>query len=168
MHHSSVSWEITRLHFSSRNFILFCQKDPVKVPNFRLLISANLYFDMLHLLKVYKISAKNLQRSYVSWHWRRTQNLKKSLVSKMTRIWWILIGALKSPKNLHFDWSLLCNYITFDLKRYRGVRWKIWRKIDLSFGKWCKNFHQNTWVCQKWYFHGILLSKVENAWAKNL
>ena len=108
MHHSSVSWEITLLHFSSRNFILFWQKDPIKVPNFRLLISANFYFDTLHLLKVYKISAKKLQRSYVSWHWRRIQNLKKSLVSKMTRIWWILIWALKSLKNLHFDWSLSC------------------------------------------------------------
>ena len=108
MHHSSVSWEITLLHFSSRNFILFWQKDPIKVPNFRLLISANFYFDTLHLLKVYKISAKKLQRSYVSWHWRRTQNLKKSLVSKMTRIWWILIWALKSLKNLHFDLSLSC------------------------------------------------------------
>ena len=108
MHHSSVSWEITLLHFSSRNFKLFWQKDPIKVPNFRLLISANFYFDTLHLLKVYKISAKKLQRSYVSWHWRRTQNLKKSLVSKMTRIWWILIWALKSLKNLHFDLSLSC------------------------------------------------------------
>ena len=30
------------------------------------------------------------------------------------------------------------------------------------------NFHQNTLKCQNWYFHGILLSKVENAWAANL
>ena len=30
------------------------------------------------------------------------------------------------------------------------------------------NFHQNTLKCQNWYFHGILLSKVENAWATNL
>ena len=30
------------------------------------------------------------------------------------------------------------------------------------------NFHQNTRKCQNWYFHGILLSKVKNAWAKNL
>ena len=29
------------------------------------------------------------------------------------------------------------------------------------------NFHQNTWKCQNWYFHGILLFKVENAWATN-
>ena len=30
------------------------------------------------------------------------------------------------------------------------------------------NFHQNTLKCQNWYFHGILLSKIENAWATNL
>ena len=43
---------------------------------------------------------------------------------------------------------------------------KIWRKTDLWFGKWHEaNFHQNIWKCQNWYFHGILLSKVENAWA---
>ena len=30
------------------------------------------------------------------------------------------------------------------------------------------NFDQNTWKCQNWYFHGILLSKVENVWATNL
>ena len=25
------------------------------------------------------------------------------------------------------------------------------------------NFRQNTWKCQNWYFHRILLSEVENA-----
>ena len=25
--------------------------------------------------------------------------------------------------------------------------------------------NQNTWKCQSWYFHEILLSKEENAWA---
>ena len=30
------------------------------------------------------------------------------------------------------------------------------------------NFHQNTWNCQNWYFHGTLLSKVQNTWATNL
>ena len=29
------------------------------------------------------------------------------------------------------------------------------------------NFHQKTWKCQNWYFHGIPLFKVENAWATN-
>ena len=30
------------------------------------------------------------------------------------------------------------------------------------------NSHQNTWKFQNWYFYGILLFKVENAWAKHL
>ena len=43
----------------------------------------------------------------------------------------------------------------------------------LTFGlkndmKNLENFHQNTWERENWYFHGILLLNVENAWAKNL
>ena len=30
------------------------------------------------------------------------------------------------------------------------------------------NFHQGTWKCQNWEFDRIFLSKVENAWTKNL
>ena len=108
------SWEITLLYFFSWNFILFWRREPIRVPNFRLSISPNLYLDRLLLLKVYKISAKKVQRSCVSWHWRLMQNLKKNwfVVSKLTRIWWIFIRALKSLKNLHFDWFLawkVCN-----------------------------------------------------------
>ena len=84
-------------------------------------ISPNLYFDRLLLLKVYKISAKKVQRSYVSWYWRVMQNLKKNwfVVSKMTRIWWILIRALKSLQNLHFDWSLSCKVYNFWPKKVK-------------------------------------------------
>ena len=35
--------------------------------------------------------------------WRKTD----FFVSKMTRIWWILLQALKVPKNFHFDCFLL-------------------------------------------------------------
>ena len=109
-----MSWEITHLYFFSWNFILFWRKQSINVSNFRLSILSNLYFDRLLLLKVYKISAKKVQRSCVSWHWRLMQNLKKNwfVVSKLTRIWWIFIRALKSLKNLHFDWFLawkVCN-----------------------------------------------------------
>ena len=30
------------------------------------------------------------------------------------------------------------------------------------------NFHRNTWKCQNWYSHAILLLKLENIWAWNL
>ena len=144
-------------------------------------VSPNLCFDRLLLLKVYiKFRLKKVWRKYVSCYQRVVQNLKKNLffVSKMTRIWWILIRALKRLKNLHFDWSLLCKVYNVwpeqVQKSYISWRWRVmqnFKKTDLWFGKWHEdlpNFHQNTWKCQMWCFHGILLPKVENAWTTNL
>ena len=108
-------------------------------------ISPNLYFDRLLLLKVYKISVKKVQRNYISWYFRVMQNLKKSrfVVSKIRRIWWILIWALKSLKSLHFDSSLSCKVNSVWPKKYRWVIFhdteepsQIRRKMDLRFGKW--------------------------------
>ena len=99
--------------------------------------------------KYKKFQQKKKQRSYVSWHWRVVQNLnrKQFVVSKMTRIWWFLIQALKIFKKKQFDWSLLSKYIKFDLKKYRRVIFydtkkscKIWRKTELWFGKWHEAF----------------------------
>ena len=120
-------------------------------------ISPNLYFDRLLLLKVYKISGKKVQSSYLPWYWRVVQNLKKNrfVVSKMTRIWWILIRALKYLKRFHFG-PFRAKYITFDLKKYWGYifhdneeRCKIWRKTDLWFGKWHEEFGKFSLV-SKW------------------
>ena len=73
----------------------------------------------------------------------------------MTIILWILIRVLKSLKNLHFDWS-------FSRKVYN-----VWpkRKEKLTRSSEMRNLaniHQKTLKCQNWYFHGILLSKVQN------
>ena len=153
MHHPSVSREITILYFFSWNFIWFGQKEPIKVQNFKLTtaheISPNLYFDRLLLLKSYKISAKKIQRSYVSWQWRAMQNLKKTnlLFQK-----WQEFGEFWSE---HSKVSKICTligpfcakYVTFDLNKYRGVIFhdteevcKIWRKTDLWFRKWHEEF----------------------------
>ena len=112
-------------------------------------ISPNLYFDGLLLSKVYKISAKKVQRSYVSWYWRVMQNLKKSqfVFSKITKFWGIFIRELKSLKICTLIVPLCANYITFDLKKYRGVVFcdnefslKMWGKNNLLFGKWQEQF----------------------------
>ena len=99
--------------------------------------------------KYTKFQLNKVWRKYASWYQRVVQNVKKNLffVSKMTKIWWILIRALKSPKNLHFDWSLLCKVYNVWPKK---VQWsifhdteescKIWRKTDLWFGKWYEEF----------------------------
>ena len=38
----------------------------------------NLHFDGFLLTKVYNIWAKKVQKSYLSWHWKVMQNLKKN------------------------------------------------------------------------------------------
>ena len=72
----------------------------------RILIGAlkilkNLHFDWCLLCKVYNVWPKKVQRSYISWHWRVMQNLKKNwlVVWKMTwGIWQIFIRTLESVK----------------------------------------------------------------------
>ena len=102
-------------------------------------ISPSSYHDRLLLLKVYNISAKKVQRSYVSWHRRAMQNLKKNrfVVSKMTRIWWNMIRALKSLQNLHFDWSLSRKVNNFSPKKVQRscLSW-LWRVMQHLKKNW--------------------------------
>ena len=101
------SWEITLLYFFSWNFIILME-GAHQSAEFQTFDFTKLYLDRLLLLKVYKVSANKVQKSCVSRHWRLMQNVKKNcfVVSKLTKIWWIFIRALKSLKNLHFDWFL--------------------------------------------------------------
>ena len=77
------------------------------------------------------------------------QNLKNNwfVVSKMRRIWWVLTWALKIFKICTLICSFCAKYVTFDLKRYRGVifhdteEWcKIWRKTNLWFENWHEEY----------------------------
>ena len=61
----------------------------------------NLHFHWFLLCKVFNVWPKKVQRSYLSWHWRVMQNLKKNwfVVWKMTwGIWKIFTRALESVK----------------------------------------------------------------------
>ena len=78
-------------------------------------------------------------RGVVSWHWRLMQNLKESwfAVSKLIRIWWILIRAPKSLKNLHFDLFLpwkVCNVWSKKV-RMSYLPWR-WRMLQNLKKKW--------------------------------
>ena len=99
-------------------------------------ISPSLYFDRLLLLQVYKISAKNVQRSYVLWPWRVMQNLKKNwfVVSKMTRIW---PEHSKVSKICTLIGSYCAKYLMYDLKIYRGV---IFHDTEEWYKNWSKNW----------------------------
>ena len=61
----------------------------------------NLHFHLLLLCKVFNVWPKKAQRSYLQWHWRVMQNLKKDwlVVWKMTwGIWQIFTRELKNLK----------------------------------------------------------------------
>ena len=102
--------------------------------------SENLHFDGLLLSIVYKVSAKKVQKSYLLWHWRVIQTMKKNslFVWKMTwEIWWILTRAVKNLKICTSMWYLLSKV------------YNVWAKIiqthcvvknDLWFQKWHKKF----------------------------
>ena len=72
--------------------------------------SWNLHFDGLLLSQAYKDVDEKVQKSYVSWHWKVMQNLKKNwlLVPKndMRNLTNFNASSGKS-ENLHFDMLLL-------------------------------------------------------------
>ena len=77
------------------------------------------------------------------------QNLKENwfVVSKMTRIWRILIWALEILVISTLIGSFYAKCIMFDLKKYRGVSFhdnekecKIWRISDFWFEKWHEEY----------------------------
>ena len=108
----------------------------------------NLYFDGLLLSKTYK--DLKVQKSYVSWHWRVMQILKKNwlLIPKITwGIWLIFMRAVESLE----IYTLMCYfcqyYVKFQLKIYTRIvshdtekRSKLWRKTNSFFRKWPEKF----------------------------
>ena len=95
--------------------------------------SQNLQFDVLLLLTAFKASAKKVQKSYLSWHWRVIQPLKKNwlFVWKMTwAIWWILMRVLESFKICFLMGYFRWKYVMFEVKKRSCVV-----KNDLRFQK---------------------------------
>ena len=87
--------------------------------------SENLHFNVLLLSIAYKVSAKKVQKNYLSWHWKGIQTLQKNwlFVWKMVwGIWWTLTWATESLK----IWTLMgyfCRkYVVFELKNKKILR----------------------------------------------
>ena len=103
------------------------------------------------MCKVFNAWPKKIQRSYLSWHWRVMQNLKKNwlVVWKMTGILQIFTRAIWSLKIGIMMGSFNPKKEKYDLKIHRGVmcheneEWcKIWRGIDLLFQYWHEEFDE--------------------------
>ena len=109
----------------------------------------NLLFDWFLFVQNICLTEK-IQRSYLSWHWRVMQSLKKNwcIVWKMTwGIWQIFTRALRSVKIGTLMGSFCPKQKMHELKIYRGIMWnhteewwKIWRGIDFLFQNWHEKF----------------------------
>ena len=122
-------------------------------------ILPNLYFDRLLLLKVYKISARKVKRSYVSWYWKVVQKFKEKPIFcfKNDKNLVNFDPALKLLKNLHFDWSLLCKVYNFWPK-------KVWRSHISWHWRVMQNLKKNLLVVWKmsWKIWQIFIRTLES------
>ena len=114
--------------------------------------SQNFVFDWFLLCKVYNFWPKKAQRSYLSWHWKLMQSLKKNwlVVWKVTwKMWQIFTRKTRKSLVGTLMGSFYPKYKMYKLKIYRGVNchdkeeWcKIWRGIDLLFQNWHEEFNE--------------------------
>ena len=79
---------------------------------------------MLLLLKVYKASAKKSMEGLYLMIPKSSAKFEEKLIFclKNDKNQVNFDPGAKKSKKLNFDWSLLCKYTTFDLKKYRGVK----------------------------------------------
>ena len=149
-----MSWEITLLYCFSWNFVWFRQKEPIKKQNFRL-STAHVKFHQICTLIV------SFCWKYIKFQLKRYRGVMSHYTKDWCKIWrktnflfqkWQEFGEfwsehLKVWKVCTLIGPFCAKYITFDLKKYRGVifhdtevPWKTWKKTDLWFGKWHEEF----------------------------
>ena len=81
------------------------------------------HFGELLLWKSYKVSAKKVQKTYLSWRWRVMQSLNKNWVVVLNvtwGIWSIFTQPLKSPK-IYFDRLFLSKVYEVSAKKIQSI-----------------------------------------------
>ena len=118
LHHSLVSWDRNPLYFFQVKFYMISIKGAYQSTNFANFHvtsqkSEILHFDGFLLSKSYKVSAKKVQKSYLSWHWRVMQSLKKNrlVVSNVTWGIWLIFTQPLTQKSISFQWALFVERI---------------------------------------------------------
>ena len=101
-----------------------------------------LYFDGFLLSKSYKVSAKKVKKSYLSWHWRLMQSLKKK-TDLWFQIWHEKFGEF-SPNHSKVQ-KLLSNVL------FLSKVCKVWaKKMQRIYLSWHSTLTQNLnkpWPC---------------------
>ena len=141
--------------------------------------SPNLYFHRLLLLKVYKISAKKVQRimSHGTEEWCQILRKMYLLFQRWQEFGEFWFKHSEVSKSCAFISPFCAKYIMFDLNKYRVLSkherkiWKTWRKTDLWFRKIhaeISKFSPEHLKLSKLGLWWDLLSKVENVGDKKL
>ena len=135
--------------------LIYCFKKDKNLVNFDLNTqnSQNFYLDWFILCKVYNVWPKNVQRSYVSWHWRMMQNLKKNwlvvwneefgkfspehLKVSQFGLWWDPFIQSRICMSLKFTEELCVMTMNNDAKFQEGMtcRFKIDRRNLTNFDR---------------------------------
>ena len=79
--------------------------------------SENLHFNVLLLSIACKVSAEKVLKNYLSWHWKKIQNLKKNWLFIWKMAWRILTWAVESLKICTLIGYFCRKYVMFELKR---------------------------------------------------
>ena len=135
-----------------RKLIWFGQKELIKVQNFSL-STAHMKFHQIYTL------IGSFCWKYIKFQLKGYRGVTSHYTEEWSKFWRKTDFCFKNDKNLvHFDstqvskiCTLICpfcaKYITFDLKKDRGVIFhdnkvlcKLWRKTDLWFEKWHDEF----------------------------
>ena len=86
LYHSSVSWDINPLYFFWLTFYMLSTKEPLEIQiwwNFMWAVESLKFCTLMGLFallsKLCKVSAKKVQNSYLSWHWKGDAKFKEEL-----------------------------------------------------------------------------------------
>ena len=111
--------------------------------------SQNLLFDGLFLLKAYKVLDEKVLKSYLSWHWRVMQSLKKtdSWFQKWHKKFLNFNASSDKSDNMHFYVLLLSKEYKVSAKKvqksYISWHWRVIRTLKKNwrfFEKWYEEF----------------------------
>ena len=133
LHQSSGSWDIIPLYFIAKMLCTLRSHQSKNLVKFYVSSQKSeiLHFDGLLLSKPCVVSAKIVQKSYLSWHWTVIYRLKTNSLFDWKMMWeisWILTWTVKNLKIFTlmgcFLWKV-CNVVV---------------KNDSWFQKWHKEF----------------------------
>ena len=133
----------------------FQQKEPIKVQicwNFTWAAESLKFCILMGSCCSFKVLAKKVQKSYLSWHWRLMQSLKKNLLVISNMTWgtgWILTRPTTEKSKNFFSMAYFCpKYMRFELKKYRSHlswHWTVMQNLNKPWPCGFKNGIRN-WV----------------------